>query len=196
MTLKELDAIHHYQTDKLGGCSINRHDYSAAYEFHFAKYRDQPITFWEIGVDRGGSLKMWCDYFSKGTVVGIDIKSKPADYICPANGFWEVGDATNEEVIKRLLVKYGPPDIVLDDGSHMAKDIGDTFLHLFAEFKSIYAVEDLGTQYKDKHGGMFVNDEPYTDTMIDFCNQLARNEEHPAIKRVCWESGIVFLYKE
>ena len=50
-------------------------NYFDIYERYFSKFRGQPICFLEIGVDRGGSLEMWKDYFGEGaTIVGVDIQ--------------------------------------------------------------------------------------------------------------------------
>ena len=39
------------------------HHYFDVYARHFGPYRDKPIRMLEIGVFRGGSLRMWKDYF-------------------------------------------------------------------------------------------------------------------------------------
>ena len=39
------------------------HHYFDIYERHFGRYRDRPIRMLEIGVFRGGSLRMWKEYF-------------------------------------------------------------------------------------------------------------------------------------
>lgn len=50
------------------------HHYITIYERYFEKYRGQKIRFLEIGVSKGGSLRMWREYFSPEAIVfGIDI---------------------------------------------------------------------------------------------------------------------------
>jgi len=54
--------------------SRKHNTYFEAYDHFFSKYRDQEITFVEIGVLRGGSLYMWRDYFGpKARIIGIDL---------------------------------------------------------------------------------------------------------------------------
>jgi len=57
-----------YETDKI------RHGYLDVYDADRAPWIDKEITLLEIGVYRGGSLKLWRDYFPRGTIVGIDRK--------------------------------------------------------------------------------------------------------------------------
>jgi len=48
--------------------------YFDIYEQHFARFREIAPRFLEIGVQRGGSLKLWRDYFGpEAHIVGIDI---------------------------------------------------------------------------------------------------------------------------
>jgi hypothetical protein len=49
------------------------HGYTSFYEKLFEPIRFNPIHFLEIGIDQGGSLLAWQDYFSNGTIYGIDI---------------------------------------------------------------------------------------------------------------------------
>ncbi len=46
--------------------------YYRIYEREFAAFADQEITLLELGIDRGGSLLVWRDFFSRGTIVGLD----------------------------------------------------------------------------------------------------------------------------
>ena len=193
--LRDLDRRHAYATDKLG--RGGRHDYGAAFEFHFGPYRTRPITFWEIGVDRGGSLAMWGDYFPLAQVIGIDLLPKPDGYECRPNCEWVTGDATNPDHVRALTTRYGAPDVVLDDGSHRASDMKRAFELIFPETKALYVVEDLGTQYEDLHGRAFLDAAPFTDALHGLCDALARNVGgHPTVGRVCWEPGQAYVYKK
>lgn len=191
--LRELDRLHQYQTDKLGRCPINRHDYADSYEFHFHRFREQPITFWEIGVDRGDSLRLWSDYFPQATIVGIDLRPPTLpDYQLPPRTVFVQGNATDPEFIRSLAAQY-PPDAVLDDGSHRAGDLRAAFNLIWPLTRSVYAVEDLGTQYTHQWGQEFLDAAPFTDLAKTLCDQLACN--CPGPKRICWEPGQLYFYK-
>src|SRR5207247_6943083 len=60
-----------YDTDKI------RHGYLDGYDAILAPWVDKEITLLELGVYRGGSLKLWRDYFPRGAIVGTDSKLPP-----------------------------------------------------------------------------------------------------------------------
>ena len=66
MTLCELAQQH--GTDKL------RHGYTPLYDELFTPLRDRPVNVVELGVLRGASIRMWADYFTHGTIYGVDIR--------------------------------------------------------------------------------------------------------------------------
>ena len=48
-------------------------NYFEIYERYFNDFRSKEPRFLEIGVQYGGSLKMWHEYFENGSIFGIDI---------------------------------------------------------------------------------------------------------------------------
>jgi hypothetical protein len=67
MRSKQLN-LHAYDTDKI------QHNYLELYDPILSPLRDREVKLLEIGIHRGGSLKLWRDYFSRGLIVGIDLK--------------------------------------------------------------------------------------------------------------------------
>lgn len=195
MTAHELDALNRYQTDKLARCPVNRHDYGAAYDFHFGPFRDRPVAFWEIGIDRGDSLRLWADYFPLGRVVGIDLRppTLPGVGDLPRVGV-RLGNATDPAFVAALAAEV-PPDIVLDDGSHLATDLRRAFDLIWPHTRSLYAVEDLGTQHRHFHGGAFLDGPPFVDFLTAEAAALTDDLGRPACRRLCFEPGIAFLYR-
>lgn len=102
---------------KYGSDKVNPHTYGEAYQELFRPYRrDANLNILEIGVQKGGSLCAWRDYFPNARITGIDIVDEvPPEYrrddinyvFCDVNNF-----RTNEMY-----------DFVIDDGSHWLKDI-------------------------------------------------------------------------
>lgn len=100
-----------YKTDKLF------HSYAPEYEVIFEEFKDSPeFTMLEIGVDKGGSLMAWKEYFPQGQIWGVDnvdrrlpeYKTKDTNFVC--------GDI-NHVYLNRTW------DIVIDDGSHFLEDV-------------------------------------------------------------------------
>lgn len=134
-----------YGTDK----GSNLHNYAEKYERYFEEYKDKELKILEIGIFNGSSLKTWEEYFSKSKIYGIDIvncSSMDTDriktFIC---------DQNNINGLKEINDMYGPFDIIIDDGSHVSKDMKNTFDLLFPLLNNngLYIVEDLHCCYWD-----------------------------------------------
>jgi len=139
-----------YGTDK----SSLSHNYCNKYDKVLPFNRNETLTVMEIGVQGGGSIKMWEEYFYKSNIIGIDIlpecKKLETDRIKIEIGSQYDGDFLNE-----IGNKYGMFDMILDDGSHMNKHMIFSFEKLFPYIKSggIYIIEDVCTSYWDYYDG-------------------------------------------
>ncbi len=167
LTLREL-AIRK-GTDKEGP-----HSYTGPYERHLERFRDLPITLFEIGVGGyaderygGASLRMWKDYFPAGRIIGLDIEDKrhfSQERITILQG--DQGDAAFLEDVAR---RYGPFDVVIDDGSHRCHHVLASFAALFPHVRDggVYVIEDLQTSYWTDTGGSSTPNTPGTSmTML------------------------------
>lgn len=131
-----------YDTDK----NRSFHNYSRQYQRLFDEIREKPIKYLEIGVYRSGSLHAMRETFKNATLlVGVDINPQSKAFENRSNRvFIEIGDATNPEFISNLTNMYGRFDVILDDGSHINKDVIQSFELLFPLLNDngIYVVED------------------------------------------------------
>ena len=157
------------------------HHYFDIYTKYFERYRDRPITMLEIGVYRGGSLRMWKDYFHPdSTIVGIDVdKSCQAHEIADQNVFVRIGSQADPAFLAKVNGEFGPFDIILDDGSHKTHHQILSFGALFrAALKDdgCYMVEDVHTNYWIKHV-----DSP--ETFIDLSKQMVDMLHEPYFDR-------------
>lgn len=129
--------------------------YFPVYERHFAPWVDRATTFLEIGVSKGGSLKLWQRYFGPyATIIGIDIDPACARYEAPGIHV-RIGSQSDPAFLDRVLAEFGVPDVVLDDGSHHMDHVRATFEYLYPRLTSdaVYLVEDLHTGYLPEYGG-------------------------------------------
>lgn len=137
-------------TDK----SSKYHDYLKKYEKYLTFNRDKKIKILEIGVLEGESLCMWKNYFNNSEIVGIDInpycKKFEGEHVKV-----EIGSQFDGDFLKTIGEKYGPFDMILDDGSHMNEHVIYSFKNLFKYVKSngVYIVEDSTTSYWSPFGG-------------------------------------------
>jgi hypothetical protein len=129
--------------------------YFPIYERHFAGWRNKSVTFLEIGVFRGGSLQMWQRFFGPlAKIVGIDIDPQCKEHESPGI-FVRTGDQSDPAFLQSIIDEFGPPDIVLDDGSHQMEHIAQSFEFFYPKMlkNTIYMVEDLHTAYWEEYGG-------------------------------------------
>lgn len=145
MRSQELD-LGSYDTDKIA------HEYLAYYDPVFAPWVDEEITLLEVGIERGGSLTLWRDYFPKASVVGVDLKKLPSDFQAGERVHAYQGSQADLELLSRVAKERAPNgfDIIIDDASHLGELTKLTFWHLFDNHlkpNGIYAIEDWPTGY-------------------------------------------------
>lgn len=104
----------------------------------------------EVGIYKGGSIRLWADYFRNATVYGLDVMSE--------DEVWEKirgderiilhtsCDAYNEETFKKnFLDKNIKCDILLDDGPHTLESMIQ-FIRLYSQIMAddgILIIEDV-----------------------------------------------------
>ncbi len=87
------------------------HSYLDTYEELF-KDRQNISNLLEIGIDKGGSLKLWSDYFKNATIHGMDIRNvlEVKDIERTTIDFIDAYDRKN--------IPNKKYDIIIDDGPH------------------------------------------------------------------------------
>ena len=130
-----------YDTDKVPN------GYLRYYDAWFAPWIGRSVRLVEIGVHRGGSLALWCDYFPGGDVVGIDLV-RPERFDPRARLF--IGSQSDPAFLTATLREaFGgaSADIIIDDASHLALETKVTFDTLFDDWLApggLYVIEDWG----------------------------------------------------
>jgi demethylmacrocin O-methyltransferase len=96
---------------------------------------------------------MWQDYFPKARIVGVDIEKK---VVTGRRISVEQGSQDDPVFLSDIASRYGPFDVVIDDGSHLSRHVTASFGFLFDHVTpgGLYIVEDLATAYsRDYEGG-------------------------------------------
>jgi hypothetical protein len=148
--------------------------YFPAYETHFARFVNRPVVFLEIGVSRGGSVNLWKQYLGPhAQIVGIDVD--------PACGAFEddqiairIGDQSDSDFLQSIVDEFGPPNAVLDDGSHVMRDLLTTFRFMYPRTAKdgVYFVEDLHTAYWEEYGGGLKRSESFIEISKGLIDEL------------------------
>lgn len=164
--LTSLDAIGvANNTDK----SSLYHDYLRKYEKYLPFNRADELNILEIGVLQGASLKTWSQYYTNSTVLGIDIDEKCKSLETQKIKI-EIGSQNDLFFLEKVCNKYGPFDLIVDDGSHLNQDVITSFKFLFDFLKNdrIYIVEDVVTSYWREHNGGYKK----YDAMVEFFKNI------------------------
>lgn len=155
--MSDIQKIHAAKTGKV---SDKWSSYLVYYDQLFSSILNNKINLLEIGVQNGGSLETWAEYFSNGeNFIGCDINTKCADLKYSDERIKVIiGNINSKDVvqsIKNLNISF---DIIIDDGSHLSPDIISSFILYFPLLKpgGIYIVEDAHTLYlKNFSGGLY-----------------------------------------
>ena len=120
-------------------------------------YKNLPVRTFEIGVQNGGSLDIFNQYFAKGKkFIGCDINldCRKLVYDDPRISLI-LGDANTDETQAEILSQSDIFDLIIDDGSHMSSDIVTSFARYFPHLNEggMYIVEDLHCSYWQEFGG-------------------------------------------
>jgi predicted O-methyltransferase YrrM len=133
------------------------------YEALLAARRHEPLRVLEIGVQGGGSLRMWREWLPAAELFGIDI-----DDACRAHAGdrcqVHILDQARESDLRHFLdLTGGQFDFIIDDGGHSMTQQLTSFAVLFPALAAggLYAIEDVGTSYFRELGGRDL-DEPGT----------------------------------
>jgi hypothetical protein len=144
--------------------------YFNIYEENFSKFKKKKITILEIGIAKGGSLRMWKNYFSSdSTIVGIDINPECKKFE-KDNIKTYIGNQTDVNFLSSVIKDIDKPDIIIDDGGHTSNQQIISFNYLFGHLndKGIYLVEDTHASYhsdfQDRQDGF---------TFMDYAKSLA-----------------------
>lgn len=151
MKISELQASNPglYNTDK-----FSSHSYDKFYDELFSGRENDELNILEIGVNEGGSVRLWHDYLTRSRVTGIDICcnwSLPdkADY--PRLDLHR-DDAYDDRFARELSLRkhleyenWRGFDAIVEDGSHLLEHQIYTLEHFPALLESggILIIEDV-----------------------------------------------------
>lgn len=178
--------------------------YFDIYERHFMRFRDKAPVMIEIGVQGGGSLAMWKEFFGKNSqIIGIDVNPECKAHESEGIEVF-IGSQDDPGLINQIFAKYPHVDIVLDDGSHMMKHMVASFELMYDRLDKdgVYIVEDTHTCYwPEFQGGLrepgsFIE---FTKSKLDELNAVHSRSAVPISNFtrstdsvVCYDSVVVF----
>ena len=97
--------------------------YFEIYERHLARFRGEAATICEVGVNAGGSLKAYRNYFGeRATIIGVDLFNSSFMEDNPVYGRPRmfVGDQGSAAFWRSFRERVPRLDVLIDDGGHTA----------------------------------------------------------------------------
>ena len=135
-----------YGTDK-----AEHHQFTPFYNSHLEKHRDEFKNVMEIGILTNASLRMWEDYFTNATIVGVDNEVRQEYEADRVKIF--LADQSQPHQLQRVIDQTTTEyDMILDDGSHLVPHQYISWGTLFPYVKSggYYIIEDLHCNFFPK----------------------------------------------
>lgn len=138
-----------YDTDK----ASSGHNYLGTYE-KFLPYTGVSCLV-EIGVFKGGSLRMWEEYYPSAKIIGIDIDP---NYLFNDGRIQCLECDTRDLAKLKGLIDWSMVDVVVEDGSHKWCDQLNMFYTLFPLLPSgaVYILEDLHSSKHSSYSDGFI----------------------------------------
>ncbi|WP_242005019.1 class I SAM-dependent methyltransferase [Brachyspira pilosicoli] len=170
--------LHNYFINNKSNAIHKPFSYFDLYQKYFSRFKGRDINLLEIGVQNGGSTRMWEYYFKKINpdykikIFGVDIdpKCKQLD-IENENIKIFIGSQSDRIFLRKLKSEIPKIDILIDDGGHHMQDQIITFEEMYESIKDdgIYWCEDVGTSYsKGYYAAGYKNPNSY----IEYCKNL------------------------
>jgi Methyltransferase domain len=143
------------------GKHYNRHLHFLTVKYEGAQ---EKLRLLEIGVQSGGSSRVWSKYFGEAlNYTGIDINPKCKRFEAPELGIHiEIGSQLDVNFLHSICSRFGPFDIVVDDGGHTTEMIITSFRVLWHCMKDegVYVMEDLHSAFLGREVPVFREDSP------------------------------------
>lgn len=149
--------------------------YMDIYRPLFAGMAESARKICEIGVWRGGSLRLWRDFFPNAHVYGIDCDEKREFDGERATTF--VADQSDREQLGAFVQEHGSDfDLILDDGGHTMENQQVSLAVLFPHVRpgGYYVVEDVHTSKMFPGWGIDDDRKNTTLAMIDYYTRMSR----------------------
>lgn len=149
------------------------------YDKEFVIYRDKPIQLVEIGIDQGGSLILWANYFTNAKILGVDLQLR-GDCEKNCSRYPNIMLSLGNAYLVESLQYFPDADVIIDDGSHTLEDQLFVVRFLTSKIKAggILVVEDIPSieQAKILFDNVPMHLMPYAQ-IIDLRNVKGRNDD-------------------
>ncbi|WP_167880369.1 class I SAM-dependent methyltransferase [Nocardioides guangzhouensis] len=148
--------------------------YFEIYHRHFERFRGRPVNILEFGVNQGGSLQMWRNYFGRQAYInGVDIEPRCAELGGRRIRIF-IGDQEDRDFLRSIAAEIGPIDVVIEDGGHRMGQQIATFEEIYPHLSEdgVFLVEDVHTSYWPGFGGGYRKPDTFMEYAKGLTDQL------------------------
>lgn len=134
-----------YDTDK-------DYVYLSNYEQEFGDRFDEEIALLELGVQRGGSMRLWRDLLPNAVIAGLDLNEVTVPDETGRLHLYQ-GFQQDPAILDKIGNEIGPFDVIVDDASHLAQYTAASFWHLFPRHLKpggVYVIDDWFCGYSSR----------------------------------------------
>ena len=171
----------HFRSANDGRMARKYSNYFEIYDRYLGKYSNRRPRILEIGVQHGGSLRLWNGYFDGNVdIFGMDILPECKKFERDNVEIF-IGDQSDEAFLRDVARRIGKVDVIIDDG--------------------IYICEDCHTSYWKHYGGGLRRRGTFIEYAKRLCDQinawhadaprLAADEATHWIKSISFFSSVV-----
>ncbi len=168
--------LHIFGSDKQ---EKGEHTYGPTYHTLMHPFRYKRIKLLEIGILSGASLLAWRAFFPRGTIIGCDIERK--DHFSIGRIITCLADQSSDSDLATLCARFGPFDVMIDDGSHQNSHQIFTFYTMFDSLtdQGIYIIEDVQTSFwPGPYGGFPIDSPAFAQTCVGEFLELSKYLNH------------------
>ena len=176
------------------------HGYTPTYEHFLESHREEYTNILELGVWRGGSHKMWKDYFPNAKIFGIDPFIEPDTKDVSDERITILKGSQDDKELIDNNFSDNQFDVIIDDGSHRSWHQQKSFLYLWSKLKNggFYFIEDLAVCYLRE----FREFDDWNSSTSGWLESLRTNNPHSYyindkdLKNILLEIGFIGMFGE
>lgn len=148
----------------------------------------------DLDYQGGASLLAMSFFFQKAKIYGLDLINK--EFLNSKRIKTLIGSQNDKKFLNNLGKKFGPFDIIIDDGSHFVKHQLTSFnnLYKYLNDNGIYVIEDLSGSYKKSSGGD-PNLSPKKNVISFFAKTVHSTNSNFLIKKILQKQKFVDFSK-
>lgn len=165
--------------------------YAPFYDLLLESRQASVRSVFEIGIFKGGSLRMWRDYFFRAQIYGMDINPETLFTEDRIQTFQ--GDQASAAAICKVADHCGPFDLIVEDGSHKPDHqvMNAELLMPYLSRGGLYIIEDINPPVSEVSSRL-----PFEHTIVEHLPKGASRSSYYLGDRCVAAGRCILIQKE